>query len=200
MDLSNLYIELGSRYKSGITCYVLGDTVKIPNAYGLIGAYDESSKFVNNYRNIEIGNLFNLKNTAYMFKGSTNTETVKLGGINNLINTTDMFYNCSSLTTIYASEFGDITTSDNMFYGCNSLVGGNGTVFNSSKTDASMAHVDRNGQEGYFTYNKATDYYKVIIPQVMDSIQINYPYTQFSKGDNVSITFTGYSKDTTLDY
>ena len=200
LDLSNLYIELGSRYKSGITCYVLGDTVKIPNAYGLIGAYDESSKFVNNYRNIEIGNLFNLKNTAYMFKGSTNTETVKLGGINNLINTTDMFYNCSSLTTIYASEFGDITTSDNMFYGCNSLVGGNGTVFNSSKTDASMAHVDRNGQEGYFTYNKATDYYKVIIPQVMDSIQINYPYTQFSKGDNVSITFTGYSKDTTLDY
>lgn len=112
-----------------------------------------------------------------------------------------MFYNCSSLKTIYASElFNENLTGTNTFYNCTSLIGGNGTAFNSSKTDASMCHVDREGQEGYFTYNKATDYYKVYVPQNMDSISINYPYTLFSKGDNVSITFTGYSKDTTLDY
>ena len=87
-----------------------------------------------------------------------------------------------------------------MFVDCTSLVGGNGTAYNQSKIDASMCHVDREGQEGYFTYNKATDYYKVYVPSVMGSVIVNYPQTLFSKGDNVSITFTGYSKDTTLDY
>lgn len=201
LDLSKLFIRYGSRYRSSVICNILGDNLKIPNCWGLIEPYS-TYNFVNNYQNVELGNLFNLKNSSYMFSSNTNLKTVKLGGTNNLTASTNMFYNCSALTNIYASELWseNLTSSSNMFYNCISLVGGNGTAYNSSKIDASMAHVDRNGQEGYFTYNKATDYYKVILPQFMDSININYPYTQFSKGDNVSITFTGYSKDTTLDY
>ena len=39
-----------------------------------------------------------------------------------------------------------------MFYGCTSLVGRNGTVYDSSHTDATYARIDGlNGNAGYFT-------------------------------------------------
>jgi len=38
-----------------------------------------------------------------------------------------------------------------MFNGCTSLVGGNGTTYNSSHTDATYARIDRAGTPGYFT-------------------------------------------------
>jgi hypothetical protein len=38
-----------------------------------------------------------------------------------------------------------------MFYGCTDIVGGNGTSYNFSHTDATYARIDRAGTPGYFT-------------------------------------------------
>ena len=74
-------------------------------------------------------------------------------------NVTDMegmFEFCSALKTIYATSGTDWSSSSadssSMFCGCTSLVGGNGTVYDSSHTDATYARVDGlNGNPGYFT-------------------------------------------------
>jgi surface protein len=96
-----------------------------------------------------------------------------------------MFYNCSSITTIDISKFVYVSGADlaYLFYGCKSLttiyadealwgatpaaysysftlcstnlVGGNGTVWNASYTDASYARMDKDGQPGYFTQKTA---------------------------------------------
>lgn len=66
-----------------------------------------------------------------------------------------MFNYCSNLATIYASNSwstANVTDSENMFYGCTSLVGGAGTTYDSSHTDASYAHVDEGSSNpGYLT-------------------------------------------------
>ena len=65
-----------------------------------------------------------------------------------------MFNGCSGLTTIYADSdwsTDNVTNSSNMFDGCTSLVGGNGTEYDASHTDAEYARIDRPGQPGYFT-------------------------------------------------
>lgn len=215
-DFSNLYtfpnsyiaIGSGTGSSSGDLIDVgnsIVNTLKLYNLEGVVGVNNYLSKrgsaFTNNFQNIELYGLVNCRNLQNFFDGMSYLETVKLSGINNLTGMAYTFNNCSSLKTIYTTElWNENLTGTYTFYGCDLLVGGNGTIFNSSKTDVSMAHVDREGQEGYFTYNKATDYYKVNVPSVMGSVIVNYPQTLFSKGDNVSITFTGYSKDTTLDY
>lgn len=63
-----------------------------------------------------------------------------------------MFFGCNSLTRIYSDDWNiSHLFSSNMFYGCTSLVGGNGTHYNSSHTDATYARIDRAGTPGYFT-------------------------------------------------
>lgn len=215
-DFSNLYtfpnsyiaIGSGTGSSSGDLIDVgksIVNTLKLYNLEGVVGVNnylsDRGSAFRDNFQNIELCGLVNCGSIQNLFDGMTHLETVKLSGINNLTDINYTFRNCSSLTTIYTTElWNENLVGTNTFNNCSSLIGGNGTAYNSSKTDASMCHVDREGQEGYFTYNKATDYYKVYVPSVMGSVIVNYPQTLFSKGDNVSITFTGYSKDTTLDY
>ena len=72
-------------------------------------------------------------------------------------NVTDMslmFRDCSNLTTIHCNDNwnqGDELVSVNMFEGCTSLVGGRGTAYNSSYTDATYAHADASNNPGYFT-------------------------------------------------
>lgn len=69
-------------------------------------------------------------------------------------NMSSMFHYCLSLKTIYVSDnwcTDAVTSSTNMFYSCRVLVGQNGTVFNSSYTDATYARVDEEGSPGYFT-------------------------------------------------
>ena len=67
----------------------------------------------------------------------------------------NMFGFCGNLQTIYASELFDtsnVTEDAYMFDGCTSLVGGAGTTYNSSKTNAEYARIDNPPSEkGYFT-------------------------------------------------
>lgn len=48
-----------------------------------------------------------------------------------------------------------IDTTDSIFSGCTSLVGGNGTVFDSTKTDKTMAVIDTPTTPGYLTLKQA---------------------------------------------
>ena len=68
-----------------------------------------------------------------------------------------MFGGNGQLTTIYVSDLwntDNVRYSGYMFENCSKLVGGNGTVYNSSKIDKTYARIDKPGQPGYFT--KAT--------------------------------------------
>lgn len=65
-----------------------------------------------------------------------------------------MFASCQSTETILVSDDFVIpagASSAEMFLDCNSLVGGNGTVFDSSRITAAMAHIDTAENPGYFT-------------------------------------------------
>ena len=69
-----------------------------------------------------------------------------------------MFNGCYRLTTVYVGDGWDmskVTSSGAMFAGCGKLVGGNGTVFDASKTDKTYACVDAEGIPGYLTYKPA---------------------------------------------
>lgn len=70
----------------------------------------------------------------------------------------EMFYSCSKLVTIYADDGWStdcVKYSTSMFSSCTALVGGNGTVYNSSYTDATYARIDTAETPGYFTAKTA---------------------------------------------
>jgi len=68
-----------------------------------------------------------------------------------------MFYNCSGLTTIYVSDqwsTAAVTARSGTFSSCYKLVGGMGTTFDYSYTDATYARIDggpTSSTPGYLT-------------------------------------------------
>ena len=97
-----------------------------------------------------------------MFEGCTGLTELDLTLFNtyNLYKMAKMFYNDYNLVTIYVSNKwttakvntgGWSTSYTNVFYNCTSLVGGNGTVFNSSKTDKEYARIDTVDEPGYLS-------------------------------------------------
>ena len=81
-----------------------------------------------------------------------------------------MFAGCTALATIYCaddwSKSTTLTDSKGMFTGCEALVGGEGTAYNSSYTDATYARLDGGLKApGYFTSkSKAKKVYTVFDP------------------------------------
>lgn len=90
-----------------------------------------------------------------MFRGCNNLTAINLSNFNtaNVTSMVQMFHSCAALTTIYGGDWVKIAelNSYQMFHNCTSLVGGNGTTYNSSHTDATYARIDRAGTPGYFT-------------------------------------------------
>ena len=96
---------------------------------------------------LEYFNTSNVTNMASMFHGCTELPSLDLSSFNtsNVTEMKMMFYECPNLTTIAVSSgwsTANVSSSDYMFEGCTSLVGGSGTTYDSSHTDASYAHVD----------------------------------------------------------
>ena len=96
---------------------------------------------------LEYFNTSNVTNMASMFHGCTELPSLDLSSFNtsNVTEMKMMFYECPNLTTITVSSgwsTANVSSSDYMFEGCTSLVGGSGTTYDSSHTDASYAHVD----------------------------------------------------------
>ena len=106
---------------------------------------------------------FNTSKVTYMsdmFYGCSSLTSLDLSSFDTskVIDMSIMFYNCSLLTSIYVKPNTDWSTSSVlasstiMFTGCKNLIGGNGTVFNTNKTDKAYARVDGlDGKPGYFT-------------------------------------------------
>ena len=104
--------------------------------------------------NINTSNVTTLQAT---FRNCSSLTNLDLSSFDTSLVTTlpNIFQGDTNLLTIYVSNSWIISSSSfshNMFGGCTSLVGGNGTIYDSSKTDGAMAIIDgTNNQEGYLT-------------------------------------------------
>jgi surface protein len=107
--------------------------------------------------NISSWDTSNVTNMFYMFEYCYMLTSLDISGWNTASVTSMhcMFWGCSNLTTIYVGPgwtTNAVTSDGGMFYGCSSLVGGAGTVYDSSHTDAEYAHIDGGTDNpGYFT-------------------------------------------------
>lgn len=116
--------------------------------------------------NLSSFNTANATNMYRMFYNCKNLTNLDLSSFDteNVTDMSDMFCRCASLTTIYADEEKWKTdkmyyTGENyqgyggsqMFRDCSNLIGGNGTLYDSSHTDAEYARIDKPGQPGYLT-------------------------------------------------
>ena len=96
-----------------------------------------------------------------MFKECSSLTSLDLSGFNTAFvrSMSLMFYGCSHLTTIYAGDGWSndaLYTSSDMFQDCTALVGGKGTTYDASHTDAEYAHIDGGpSNPGYFTAKNA---------------------------------------------
>ena len=92
-----------------------------------------------------------------MFLRCENLTSVDLSGFNTdkVIEYDGLFAQCSNLKTIYVGDgwnTSNVTEAEYMFSGCYNLVGGQGTKYDPSHTDASYAHIDGGeSNPGYFT-------------------------------------------------
>ena len=92
-----------------------------------------------------------------MFCYCTSLTNLDLSSFNtaNVTYMEQMFSNCSNLRKIYAGNgwsTAAVTNSTDMFANCTSLVGGKGTTYDASHTDAAYAHIDGGpSNPGYFS-------------------------------------------------
>ena len=107
-------------------------------------------------------NTSKVENMYSMFANCDSLESIDLSSFNtnSVTNMSQMFVGSAEPTTsllkeiIVSTDFStnSVENSQNMFKRCINLVGGNGTTFNSSKIDATMAHIDGGtSNPGYFT-------------------------------------------------
>ena len=116
-----------------------------------------------NLSSIDVSAFSTAKATSLnsMFSGCSKLKTLYLGGFTNpkVTDMGSMFSGCSTLKTIYVQDSWStvaVTSSTAMFTGCTNLVGGNGTKFNSGKTDKTYARFDVAGTAGYLTNQVST--------------------------------------------
>ena len=112
-------------------------------------------------RNFNTANVTNMNN---MFRECSSLTTLDLSDFNTPYVTSMgyMFFKCSSLTTIYVSDLWSTNSVNrnylmymcyrDVFSFCTSLVGGQGTVYDGSRTDVNYAVIDGGPvYPGYFT-------------------------------------------------
>ena len=113
-----------------------------------------SSKIKNiSMENFNFGKITDLSS---FFSDYSTLEEINISNIiiSNVNNISSCFAGDIMLKKIYVSNsniMNTISNGSNMFYNCTSLVGGNGTTFNSTKIDQSMAVIDALGTPGYLT-------------------------------------------------
>ncbi|MBR5036303.1 MAG: BspA family leucine-rich repeat surface protein [Prevotella sp.] len=107
----------------------------------------ENCKVLTSITGLENLSTPNVTTTGSMFSSSNALTELDLTALNTS-SVTDMSYMFSyatNLQTIYVDDNWTISADANtssMFLSCSALVGGRGTLFNSSKTDGTMAHID----------------------------------------------------------
>ena len=102
-------------------------------------------------------NTDKVTNMRGMFEGCKNLTSLDVSGFNteNVTDMWAMFLGCKNLKTIYVGagwNTSNVQHSKFMFNNCPNLIGGQGTKFDPSHTDASYAHIDGGeSNPGYFT-------------------------------------------------
>ena len=104
-------------------------------------------------------NTAKVMDMSSMFEGCASLASIDQSAfdMSQVMTTANMYNGCGNLTSIVCSA--DVTVSsalsnsDNMFTGCTKLTGGDGTVFDASKTDNAYARVDdlSASSPGYFS-------------------------------------------------
>ena len=126
------------------------DTSKVTNMSNMFYGSQATTLDLSNFDTSKVTNMSN------MFNGSKAT-TINVSSFNtsNVTNMGYMFRDSTNLKTIYASSkynTSKVISSGNMFTGCTSLVGGQGTVYDSTKVDKTYARIDGGtSSPGYFT-------------------------------------------------
>ena len=127
-------------------------------------------------------NTHNVTSMRSMFSRCHGLTNLDLSNFNTA-NVTDlcyMFWICSGLTTIYVSNnwtTAAVTKSTDMFDNCRNLVGGQGTTYDVSHTDASYAHVDGGTDNpGYLTYSGSPEPYVFISENNMGIKSMQFRY------------------------
>ena len=134
-------------------------TVEMPN-FATNNVTNMKSLFTNCplLKNIDLSNwdTSNVQNMYQMFMKCDTLVNLDLSMFDtrNVINMVNMFRWCYDVESITVSNnfvTSNVSESDSMFLGDTKLVGGNGTTYNDSKTDVTMAHIDTVENPGYFT-------------------------------------------------
>ncbi len=131
------------------------------SSFNTASATDMGSMFsgCNSLTSLDVSsfNTANVTNMAAMFMNCTGLTTLDLSSFNTAkVENMDNMFCQNSLTTIYVDgtkwNTGAVTSSISMFYMCPNLVGGQGTVYDINRVDASYAHIDGGtSNPGYFT-------------------------------------------------
>ena len=126
------------------------DTSKVTNMSNMFNGSKATTINVSSFNTSKVTDMWG------MFNGSKAT-TINVSSFNtsNVTNMGYMFRDSTNLKTIYASSkynTSKVISSGNMFTGCTSLVGGQGTVYDSTKVDKTYARIDGGtSSPGYFT-------------------------------------------------
>ena len=125
------------------------DTSKVTDMFSMFNASQATTLNLSSFNTSKVTNMHG------MFRGSQAT-TLDLSSFDtsNVTNMGLMFNNSTKLKVIYVSNkfnADTVTSGDEMFTGCTNLVGGNGTVYDSTKTNKEYARIDTASTPGYFT-------------------------------------------------
>ncbi|MBR6176611.1 MAG: BspA family leucine-rich repeat surface protein [Bacteroidales bacterium] len=148
-DMSEMFGECGSLTSLDVSGF---NTENVTDMDGMFeGCAHLSSLDVSEF------NTENVTNLGFMFYGCTNLTSLDISSFNtvNVWYMGHVFSDCVSLKTIYVGNgwnTNKVEISNDMFRDCHNLVGGKGTKYDPSQTDASYAHIDGGeSNPGYFS-------------------------------------------------
>ena len=161
LDLSNFktgnVVNMREMFRecSNLQTLILGPDFKTDNVTDMWLMFKDCEKL----ENVDLSgfNTSRVTDMTFMFHGCKSLTSLDLSQFSteNVSTMERMFTDCSSLVTIYVGEkwsIANVTNSDYMFGDCEALVGGAGTKYDASHTDASYAHIDGGSDNpGYFT-------------------------------------------------
>ena len=130
-------------------------TSKVTDMEGMFSGCDDlTSLDLSSFDTSNVTDMYGM--FGYYYFGCRKLTTLDLSSFDTskVTDMSEMFCSCEQLTTIYVSDLWNtnaVSSSADMFISCTNLVGGNGTVYDDSKTDKTYARIDKPGQPGYLT-------------------------------------------------
>lgn len=125
------------------------DTSSVTNMEGMFERTSLTDIDISNFNTSKVTNM------SRMFYSSKNLKKLNLSTFDtsNVTDSSDMFNGCWNLTTIRVSDkwVNGSGKSSDMFKGCDRIVGENGTTYDASYVDNAYAHIDTDGNAGYFS-------------------------------------------------